>query len=117
MRHESMLEVTWEMDSKVVKWCGRFLNSTYDMGTPVKHPYSLTQLELKLCWPGGEGGEGGGGYTQKGPLTGARHVACRFYEMLMSHVSVAYLCPYRMSNVRNIPVAYHYLFEGHVAPQ
>ena len=32
------------------------------------------------------------------------HVVCRFEEMLMSHVSVTYLCPCRMSNLRNFPV-------------
>ena len=31
---------------------------------------------------------------------GGPHVACRFYEMPLSHVSVTYLCPCRMSDLR-----------------
>ena len=38
-------------------------------------------------------------------LDGGPHVACRFQEMLMSHVSVPYLCPCHISNLRNGPVA------------
>ena len=41
-----------------------------------------------------------------GPLTGRAHVACQFYEILMSHVSVAYLFPCPLSNLRNGHVKY-----------
>ena len=42
-------------------------------------------------------------YISMGALDGGS--PCRFYKMLMSHVSVACLCPCRMLNLRNCPVA------------
>ena len=42
------------------------------------------------------------------------HGACEFDEKPMSHVSVSYLCPCRMSNL-DVPVACHYIFGSPVA--
>ena len=52
---------------------------------------------------------------ERGPRWGVLNVACRFYEMAMSHVSVAYLPSCHLSNLRNSHVSCHYLFYHHVA--
>ena len=54
-------------------------------------------------------GEGGGG-----GLMGVPNVACRFLEMAMAHVSVAYFPLCHMSNLRNDYVPCHYILNPHV---
>ena len=49
-----------------------------------------------------------------GSLKGVTHDALCFYEMQMSHVSLAYLCPCHMSNLRNDHVTYLYYFHAPV---
>ena len=51
-----------------------------------------------------------------GPLMGLPNVACRFLEMAMLHVSVAYFpqCQCHMSNLRNGYVRCHYILNPHV---
>ena len=52
-----------------------------------------------MCW------RSQNGPTLKEAFDGGPDVACRFQEIQMSRVSVAYLCPCHMSNSRNGPVA------------
>ena len=52
---------------------------------------------------------------RRGPWWGVPNVACRFLEMAMSHVSVAYFPLCHMSSLRNEYVPCHYIFSPHVA--
>ena len=51
----------------------------------------------------------------RGPLMGVPKVTCRFYEMAVSHVSLAYFPQCHMSNLSKGYVTCHYICNPHVA--